>query len=335
MRERMKAAFLCNNPENIERVFGMGRRERLASIVALYPEVITEKTIAQHLDCLKDCECIFSTWGMPVLRDEIVDQMRALRTVFYAAGSVRSFAGSYIDRGVAVVSAWAANGRPVAAFTLAQILLSCKGYFRNTVGCRNPEARISGVVPTGPGIFGARVAIIGAGQIGRQVIELLKPFGIDVSVVDPHLSAESARQLSVVLVSMEDAFSTASVISNHVPDLPETRGIFNADLFRMMVDGATFINTGRGAQVVEEDLVKIAKERSDLTFLLDVTDPEPPVRSSLLYTLPNVQLSSHIAGSIGNEVVNMADCVIEELCRWLLHQPLRYAVTAEMLETMA
>ena len=87
--------------------------------------------------------------------------------------------------------------------------------------------------------------------------------------------------------------------------------------------------------MVEEDLIGVFSERADLTALLDVTYPEPPVSGSPLYTMPNVHLTSHIAGSMGDEVVRMADYVIEEFQAWQNGQPLRYAVTLEMLSTMA
>ena len=102
-----------------------------------------------------------------------------------------------------------------------------------------------------------------------------------------------------------------------------------------MRPGATFINTGRGAQVVEDDLIAALQRRLDLTALLDVTFPEPPDPDSACYSLPNVQLSSHIAGSQNNEVVRMADYMIEEFTRWERDEALRWQVTESMLATMA
>ena len=81
--------------------------------------------------------------------------------------------------------------------------------------------------------------------------------------------------------------------------------------------------------------MNVLEQRPDLTALLDVTDPEPPLVDSAFYRLPNVFLSSHIAGSIGGEVNRMADTVIEEYLAWQSGKLLRYAVTLEMLATMA
>ena len=105
--------------------------------------------------------------------------------------------------------------------------------------------------------------------------------------------------------------------------------------FSSMQRNATFVNTGRGATVVEVDLVAVLRERPDLTAVLDVTWPEPPEEDSPLYSLSNVVLSSHLAGSCGDEVVRMADYAAEEMEAWLAGKPLRYEVTAEMLERMS
>ena len=223
---------------------------------------------------------------------------------------------------------------PVAEFTLAQILLATKGYFRNSVQCSTYEGRRSKPF-SGPGNFGETIAILGAGQIGRKLIELMQPFNLRIIVFDPFLPDETARELNVEKVSLPEAFERALVVSNHISNVPATRGILGKSHFTTMRPDATFINTGRGATVRENELIEVLQQRPDLTALLDVTDPEPPREDSAFYRLPNVHLSSHIAGSIGDEVVRMADYVLEELDRFARNEPLRYSVTPAMLETMA
>ena len=105
--------------------------------------------------------------------------------------------------------------------------------------------------------------------------------------------------------------------------------------FSRMRECAVFINTGRGAQVVEEDLVRALTERADLTVVLDVTDPEPSPLGHPFYTLPNCFLTPHIAGSLGGEVVRMAEYIVDEYTAWTEGRPVRYDVTLKMLETMA
>ena len=75
------------------------------------------------------------------------------------------------------------------------------------------------------------------------------------------------------------------------------------------------------------------KQRPDLTVLLDVTWPEPPAKDSELYKLPNVRLSSHIAGSLNDEVHRMADYVIEDYKNFVNGEPLVNEVTEQILMT--
>ncbi|HEX8465036.1 MAG TPA: hydroxyacid dehydrogenase, partial [Abditibacterium sp.] len=256
-----------------------------------------------------------------------------LKAVFYAAGSVQPFARSFLRRGISVVSAWAANGVPVAQWTLAQILLANKGFFRNTREFVGPQT--SKTAFAGRGNFGASVSLLGAGAVGRMVIELLRPFQLQVGVFDPFLELDEAAKLGVRKVELMEAFERGAVVSNHLADLPATVGMLRGEHFRAMPTNATFINTGRGATVRQEELIEVLHLRPDLSALLDVTDPEPPRADSPLWTMPNVVLTSHIAGSIGDEVVRMADVVIEEFESWQAAKPLRFSVNLEMLETMA
>ena len=105
--------------------------------------------------------------------------------------------------------------------------------------------------------------------------------------------------------------------------------------FSRMGRNATFINTGRGAQVVEDDLIRALREEPGRTTLLDVTWPEPPKADSPLWTMPNVILTPHIAGSMNNEIARMGSYMAEEYAALREGRPCRYEVTEKMLETMA
>ncbi len=330
----MTKAALFGEPNQISRVYARGRKERVAALTDLYPHSVSRSSFAEHAPQLGDLEVIFSTWGMPALSESDLLRLPSLKAVFYAAGSVQGFARPLIERGITVVSAWQANGVPVAEFTLAQILLANKGYFRNTAACRSYEGR-TGRPFTGPGNFGETVALLGAGAIGRKVIALLRPFSLNLVVFDPFLSEDEAQLLGARKVTLEEAFTDGFVVSNHLANNPQTVKLLQGDLFARMRPNATFINTGRGATVDEAGMITVLRERPDLTALLDVTYPEPPAPDSPLYTLPNVHLSSHIAGSIGDEVLRMADYCIEEFQAWQKGEPLQYAVRLDMLETMA
>lgn len=136
-------------------------------------------------------------------------------------------------------------------------------------------------------------------------------------------------------IELDEAFERGHVVSNPLADVPATVGLLKGIHFASMQPNATFINTGRGATIQQDELITVLRRRFDLTALLDVTEPEPLPADNPLWTMPNVRLTLHIAGSIGDELARMADYVIEEFDVWRDGKPLRYAVTMEMLETMA
>ena len=320
----MKVAFL-GDPRQICQVFARGRREAVEARADVIPGVFATEDLNARLSELSQVEALFSTWGMSLLTEAQLDAMPKMRALFYAAGAVAHFAQPLIDRGIYVSSAWQANAIPVAEFALSQILLCCKGYFRNVSEYSRSPGHGNRCF-RGPGAFGETVALLGAGAIGTKLIELLRPFRLDVMVFDPFLTQERATSLGVCKVSLETAFSEGFVVSNHLIDNRETADMIDGKLLASMRTGATFINTGRGRTVRHKDLIEVLRRRTDLSALLDVTDPEPLPSDSPLFTMPNVIVSTHIAGSIGDEILRLADYAIEEFDRYRQGQSLRYRV---------
>lgn len=330
----MKSFF--SGSDAVMRVYCEDVRNKLKSEAGLDEEKIyTKEDILSGK--LKDAEYMFSTWGAPVLtEEEIASFLPNLKCMFYGAGSVQYFARPYLKQNVRIFSAWGANAVPVAEYTAAQILLASKGFFlscRRFCADRNGAAHYA--LNTMPGNFDTSVGIIGAGMIGRAVIKRLKQDRINILVFDPFLSNEKAAELGVKKAELKEIFSTCTVISNHVANLPETVGMFDYSLFSLMKKNAVFINTGRGAQVRENDLIRALKEEPDRCAVLDVTYPEPPNEGSEFYTLENVFLTPHIAGSTGNEVRRMGEYMLDQFEKYLRGDVCEYEVNEKMLETMA
>lgn len=333
----MRSIFLCENAATLKGVYTEEQMAHLAATASADKTVYHRTDLLSSPECFHDVDYVFSTWGMPELsEDEIARCLPNVKCVFYAAGSVQQFARPFLARGVRVFSAWAANAVPVAEYTVAQIILAGKGFYgygalmraRNYAECNR---RKKGYV----GNYGERVGLIGVGMIGSMVAERLRDFHLDVCAYDPFLSTDRAASLGVTPVSLEELFETCRVVSNHLANNAQTRGMLNYDLFSRMLPYSTFINTGRGAQVVEDDLVRLLREREDVTAVLDVTDPEPPLEGHAFYTLPNCHLTPHIAGSLNAETHRMAEYMIEEFDHVKLGCPVRYEVSLKMLETMA
>ncbi|WP_167859614.1 hydroxyacid dehydrogenase [Paenibacillus cymbidii] len=318
-------------------VFDAATRCRLEQEMDFYPTFINQSNLEEHKEQLHDVEVAFSTWGIAKFTEaELQQYLPNLKIVLYGAGSVQHFARPFLARNVIVVSSWAANAVPVAEFTVATIVLANKGFFNNARQYKqNGHKQAAAVKGRYKGNYGATVGLLGAGMIGQLVIGMLSNYNLSIKVFDPFLSDEKAAELGVMKSGLIDIFSTCDTISNHLANLPETQGILHKEHFSRMKPYATFVNTGRGAQVVEEDLIQALKDEPGRYALLDVTFPEPVVEGSELMTLDNVILTSHIAGSMNAEVARLGQYAAEEFERYRNGESLRYRVTLDMLATMA
>lgn len=332
-----KSVFLNDMPAEVARVYSQQVVETLCKEADLDSAVYSREFVISNPEKFADTEYVFSTWGMPVFSEKEVQCIfPSLKAVFYAAGTVQSFAHPFLKCGVKIFSAWAANAVPVAEYTVAQILLANKAFYRSSI-IHNQSSYYEqrNTFLQYRGNYGAKVGIIGAGMIGKLIIEMLKPYRLEVLVFDPFLPDEKAAELGVEKCSLQRIFSECDVVSNHLANNQQTQGMLNGELFRRMPENATFLNTGRGAQVVEQDLIDVLTSRPDITAVLDVTEPEPPVEGSPLYTLENCVLTPHIAGSSGEEVHRMAEYMLGEYKKHTNGEPTQHEVTLKMLETMA
>ncbi|MBO4327295.1 MAG: hydroxyacid dehydrogenase [Clostridia bacterium] len=281
---------------------------------------------------------IFTTWGFPPMSEETLSSaFPDLKAIFYGAGSVQSFARPVLARGIKLFSAWKANAVPVIEYACSQILLANKGFFHSRAhGDVQSYDEARKAFANFPGNFGCPVGIIGAGAIGSGVIKKLSEHRLDLMVYDPFITEERAAEYGAKKVqTLGELFTTCRTISNHTANNASTKGMLTGELFAMLPKYSTFINTGRGAQIDEKGLVSVLEARKDIVAILDVTWPEPPEKGHLFYSMPNVILTPHMAGSSGNEVQRMGEYMLAEFRALEYGGALSCEVTAAMLETMA
>ena len=126
----MKIALFGSNALQFNKVYTPAVLDRLRSYGELSGR-LGRKDLAANTAFLAECEVAFATWGMPALtKEEIARFLPRLKAVFYAAGTVQYFARPFLESGVRVFSAYAANAVPVAEYAFAQISLAAKGYFQ-------------------------------------------------------------------------------------------------------------------------------------------------------------------------------------------------------------
>jgi phosphoglycerate dehydrogenase-like enzyme len=330
---RPKALFILE-PHFFNAVYGPRELEDLRRLCEVSDHCYSEGEIAACPSVLDGVEWIFSSWGAPQLNERFLEAASSLKAFFYAAGSIKGFVTeAFWRQNIPITSAFKINAIPVAEFTLAQIILSQKWVWKY-----NDEIRRSHDFPTNrqpPGFYGRTVAIISLGTIGRMIVERLRSFDTRIIAYDPFITPEEATELGVELVSLEEAFASADVVSLHTPLLAETVGIIDGHLFSAMKKGAVFINTARGKLIKEDEMAKVLHKRPDLFALLDLTIDAPPHPDSPLYILPNVRLTPHIAGSTGTEIRRMGRGMVEEASRLLAGKPLRWQITQEKEKILA
>ena len=288
-------------------------------------------------DACNHLEVMITSWGAPRITAELAEQFPRLKLIAHMAGSVKGFVDEDVwRRGIKVTNAVAANAKPVAEFTLAAILFANKRVIQlNRLYLRDRENRAPWTAEApNVGNYKKVVGIIGASHVGRMVIELLKPYDCRVLLYDPYVSPLQARDMKSTKVGLSELLSQADVVSLHAPLLDDTRGMLGARELALLKDGATIINTSRGALIDQDALMhELASQR--LFAFLDTTEPEVLPVDSPLFDLPNLFLTPHIAGSLGTEVQRLADQIVAEIERFARGTTLQHLVRREELARLA
>jgi phosphoglycerate dehydrogenase-like enzyme len=336
MSERPLAA-LAMLPGVERQLFTPATRAELEALVELVDTAAVDlRQLPHHTSA--EVEIVVGSWGCTVLDDAQLARMPKLRFLAYAAGTVKSTVTPALwEHGVVVSSAAAANAVPVAEFTFAAIVMIAKDVFRVRDRHRQVRGRdpVSGTGPAGEvGTRGLRVGVIGASTIGRLVIERLSTLDVDVAVSDPYLDEAGARSLGASRMQLDGLFAWADIVTVHAPALPSTLHLVDTDRLARMHDGAWLVNTARGS-LVDTDALTRECVAGRLNAFVDTPEPEPLPADSPLYDLPNVVLTPHIAGSLGNEISRMGELAVAEIRRFLASEPLHHEVRADDLDRIA
>jgi glyoxylate reductase len=189
-------------------------------------------------------------------------------------------------RGIAVTNTPGVLDAAVADLTLA-LILACRRHLvvsdrfvrdgRWERGWAEPEL-------LGNDLAGSTLGLVGMGRIGSQVAERAAAFGMRVI---HHRRSDG--------LPLDELLQAADVVSLHAPLTPETQGLMSRERLALLRDGATLINTARGA-IVDEDALADELVSGRISAGLDVFAEEPHVPERLL-DLPNVVLTPHIASA--------------------------------------
>ena len=305
-------------------VYGDDERAALEKNLRITAPPLTPADLTPSL--LADVDVLVTAWGGPQLTQELLDSAPRLALVLYGAGSVRPIVTEASwARGVRVTTANAVIADAVGEYALAQVLYALKHGWRYVLAARARGESLPRATNE-PGANGSVVGLMSLGATGRATARLLARHDLVLQAYDPYVDPSVAASLGVRLVSLEELFATSDVVSLHAPVLDATRKVVSTGLLSSMKPDATLINTARGALVDEEALVQVLLDRPDLFAVLDVTDPEPPLPGSPLFSLPNVVVTPHLAGTLNTERRRQGALMAFELARYVAGEPLEHEV---------
>jgi phosphoglycerate dehydrogenase-like enzyme len=304
---------------------------RLRGLVELADPLVSDDLDGPHVRRrLNEVEVLVTSWGCPPLTEDRLADAPRLRAIFHCAGTVRTFVTDEVwRRGILVTNAADENAVPVAEFTLAAVILAGKKAPFLAQDARKHREDWSYTVRRGElSNRGRTIGVVGFSRTGRRVVERLRALEVDILVSDPYADPAEVSAAGARLVTLPELLPRCDVLTLHVPSLPSTHHLIGAAELAQLRDGATVINTARGAVL---DTAALEREcvRGRLDAILDVTDPEPLPATSPLYDLPNVMITPHVAGSLGSETRRMSESALDELERYLSGRPPRAAVTAD------
>ena len=265
-----------------------------------------------------EVEALVICHGAPLLDSAILEAAPKLRFIGELEGD--RFAGR-IDldaawaRGIRTVDVTNGSSYPVSEWALGLILVAMRNagaHFRQLIG--NPGIQMNFTRMPGR-LTGKRVGLIGCGHMGRRLIQLLRPFNVELWVYDPYLPRELAEALDFLQTSLDNVLAQCDVVVCLAPLTPRTQGMLGARELNLLRPGAVFVNVSRGAVVDSAALIARLKV-GDIIAGLDVFDPEPIPPDSEITQLPNVFLSPHIGGYAGDPYPAFLPLMVDELARF-------------------
>ena len=288
-------------------------------------------TDAAAAEVLADGDVGVGSWGTPCPKSpELMAACPKLGLWEHVAGTVRHMFGPHLaGRKLTIASCKTAIADNVAEATLGQIILGLRRLFENAAANRAGKAAWPAKMKA---LRGSTVGVVGGSEVGRRVIRLLEPFGCRILLYDPFVTARQALAMGAERAADLLKLCRASdCVTLHTPALPSTARLLRAAHFRAMRDEAVFINTARGMCIDEAALIReLAKGR--LWAFLDVTEPEPAADDSPLRRLPNVVLTSHMAGL---PWFNMGAQAVDDIAAFLGGRRPLCVQTEEMLDRIA
>lgn len=254
-------------------------------------------------------KCDYAIVGLDKITDEVLTQCPNLKIISkYGVGLDNIDFEACDKHNVKVVYPKGVNKRSATE----EVIGSAISLLRNLYVTSNLLKKGEWLVQGGKQLTGRIVGIIGIGHIGKDLIEVLKPFNCEILVNDIIDQSDYYKSVGVTEVTKEELYKRSDVITVHTPLTTETTRMLNAQAFELMKDTAIVINCARGG-IVDENALKDALINKKIGgAALDVYEKEPASDKELL-EIPNLMCMPHIGGNAIEAVQAMGMAAIHNL----------------------
>ena len=229
-------------------------------------------------------------------------------------------------KGVVVMNTPGGNSVAVAELTIGLMLVLLRQLVPAIAATRSgrwEKKRFAG----GHELFRKTVGLVGFGSIGQLVAQRCLAFGTTVIAYDPH-PIEASRRLGVQIVSLDELFRRADIVSLHVPLMENTRNLVGRAQLGLMRKGSYLVNCARGGIVDEVALADALRDGTLAGAAMDVFATEPVPKDHPLLSLENFLSTPHLGASTEEGQLACASQLAEQLVEYARTGHLRHALNA-------
>lgn len=262
------------------------------------------------IDFFHDAEGVIV--GLERIDHTILDRLPNLKIIAkYGVGLDNIDLDACAQRGVVVGWTGGVNKRSVAEMVLGFMLALCRNLYITSNQLKQFIWNKSG----GTQLSGKTIGLIGLGNIGKEVVQLLQPFQCQILANDIVDVSYFASRQQVKMVSKEELYKHSDIISIHTPLTQDTINLIDLIAMKKMKRTAFLINTARGEIVNETDLKYALQNHIIAGAALDVYSAEPPTDLELL-RLPQLICTPHTGGNACEAVIAMGMSAIDHLVKY-------------------
>jgi len=287
-------------------------RSKLSSLFpnTVYNEKNDYLSESELIEFLKDADAaIIGRDPVTKVALEALPQLKVISK--YGVGLDNLDISSLKEKGVELAVTAGTNKRSVAELTLSFMLGLCHRTFIGAERIKRGEWIREG----GRDLSGKTIGIIGCGNVGKEVVHLLKPFGCVILVCDIEDRSEYCRDQGVTQLPFDSLIEKSDIVTLHVPLTDLTDDMINETVLRKMQANAYLINTSRGPVVNPSALHEALVSGKISGAALDVFCSEPPDDMAFLQ-LPNLMVTPHIGGNSVEAVEAMGQAAIDNLLKF-------------------